>query len=360
MTPDTPTARPVAPFSEKSFYLSEFRGRTLAIAVGAADLSAPAPLEGVLKELEGNATRVVLLASEAQRTDRFAAGDAVPAAAPRLEGAVWRRLRQAPRSVVAVGADEPFAAACRRVVLRLGVAKLVWLDRAGSLARPNGQRLSFVDLEELRRLLAEPKRLGGRAELLREIELMLEAGLPAVNVCGLAGVAEDLFTYAGVGTLFTRERYVRVRALGLDDFDAAYDLICRGVEEGYLAPRSPEGVERILAGAFGAFVEDRHLAGIAALLPYEAARAAEVASIYTLTRFLGEGVGAHLVAHALARAREAACAYVFACTTSPPVVRFFERNGFRRASPEELPEEKWAATDPERRARLSCLRCDLD
>ena len=28
-------------FSEKSFYLSEFRGRTLAIAVPAADLGAP-------------------------------------------------------------------------------------------------------------------------------------------------------------------------------------------------------------------------------------------------------------------------------------------------------------------------------
>ena len=38
-------------FSEKSFYLSEFRGRTLAIAVPAADLGQPGPLEAVLKEL---------------------------------------------------------------------------------------------------------------------------------------------------------------------------------------------------------------------------------------------------------------------------------------------------------------------
>src|SRR5262245_28321261 len=41
-------------FSEKSFYLAEFRGRTLAIAVPAADLGAPAPLAAVLKELEAN------------------------------------------------------------------------------------------------------------------------------------------------------------------------------------------------------------------------------------------------------------------------------------------------------------------
>ena len=39
----TPEAevRPGSAFSEKSFYLSEFRGRTLAIAVPAADLGAP-------------------------------------------------------------------------------------------------------------------------------------------------------------------------------------------------------------------------------------------------------------------------------------------------------------------------------
>ena len=37
-------SRASSAFSEKSFYLSEFRGRTLAIAVPAADLGAPGPL----------------------------------------------------------------------------------------------------------------------------------------------------------------------------------------------------------------------------------------------------------------------------------------------------------------------------
>ena len=57
---------------------------------------------------------------------------------------------------------------------------------------------------------------------------MLEAGLPAVNICSAEGLAEELFTYAGSGTLFTRDRYMSVRRLGIDDFDAAHDLIHRG------------------------------------------------------------------------------------------------------------------------------------
>jgi len=187
----------------------------------------------------------------------------------------------------------------------------------------------------------------------------LRAGVPAVNVCSLEALDDELFTYAGSGTLFTRERYVEVRDLGIDDFDAAQDLVRRGAAEGYLAPRSQEDVDAILAGGFGAFVDTRHLAGIAALLTGYGDDAAELASLYALTRFLGEGVGGHLVAFALERARELRRRYVFACTTSERVGAFFARNGFREVSPDELPAAKWADYDAERRARVRCFRFDL-
>ena len=179
-------------------------------------------------------------------------------------------------------------------------------------------------------------------------------------MCSAEGLGEELFTYAGSGTLFTRERYVAVRRLGLDDYDAAAHLIARGVAEGYLAPRSPEQVERVLANGLGAFVEGAHLAGIGALVEHPGSGAAEIASLYTLTRFVGEGVGGHLVSAALDRARERGCDTVFACTTSDRVVDFFERNGFRRTGQEDVPREKWDDYDPERRARIICVRRDVD
>ena len=102
------------------------------------------------------------------------------------------------------------------------------------------------------------------------------------------------------------------------------------------------------------------MSGIGALLVDEGTRAAEIASMYTLTRFLGEGVGGHLVAYAHARARERKLEYVYACTTSERVGAFFERHAFRVAGPVEVPATKWRGYDPDRRTRLACYRLDLE
>jgi amino-acid N-acetyltransferase len=348
-------------FSEKSFYLSEFRGRTLAIAVPAADLGQPGPLEAVLKELEEGGSRVVVISTQRSPLEGVLGLRVLSAALPRLEAEIWRAFALAPRVGVAVAGSQAFAPACREIVLRLGVGKLVWIDREGGLLNPDGTRESFVDRAELEALLVSGSAGANarRVALLREVEEALDSGIAAVNVCTLEGLADELFTYGGSGTLFTRERYVVVRRLGLDDYDAADDLISRGVAEGYLAPRPPQEIERVLTSGFGAFVEGRHLAGIGALLAIPSARAAELASVYTLTRFLGEGIGAHLIRHALERARALGCEYVFACTVSDRVAGFFERNGFRRVGPGEIPAEKWRDYDPERRAAVRCLRCDL-
>ncbi len=357
--PDEPPSPP--PFSEKGFYLEEFHGKTLAIAVPAAELRDPRVLLEVVDELARNETYVILLSTERSALDPLTGGHVLSMATPRLEGTVWRRLQASFRVGLVVAGSLAFAPACREAVLRLGIGKLVWIDRDGGIVRGSGERVSFVHLGELRELLAAgAPRNERRAALLREVEAMLAAGVPAVNVCTLDGLPDELFTYAGSGTLFTHERYIMVRKLGIDDFDAASDLIARGTSEGYLAPRSEEQLDAVLATGFGAFVEGQHLAGIGALLPDEGTRSAEIGSLYTLTRFLGEGVGGHLVAYALARARERGLAFVYACTTSERVGAFFERHHFRAVGPDEVPAAKWRGYDPERRARVRCYRMDLE
>ncbi|MBW2312761.1 MAG: GNAT family N-acetyltransferase [Deltaproteobacteria bacterium] len=338
-----------AAFSEKAFYLQEFRGRTLLFAVPSRDLGdASGGLAAVLDELTAHAARCVVIASDAAGLEKLVGSTPLEGGDPGLPGEVWRRLRQRPRVGVVCG-DAPLGASVREVAVRLGATKLVILDPAGGWVRPDGSQASFVGLEELGRSA------GPRQGLVEDVRALLEAGVPAVNLCSQAGLADELFTYAGSGTLFTRERYVTVRRLGLDDFDAAADLVARGVEEGYLAPRTPEEVDSVLASGFGAFVEGVHLAGIGALVAHAGGRTGEIGSLYTLTRFLGEGVGAHLVAFAMEEAARRGLERVFACTTSERVVAFFERNGFERVASDALPAEKWAAYDRARRARLLCL-----
>ena len=91
----------VEPFSEKGFYLNEFRGRTLAIAARAEDLRRPASLEALLTELEANTTRVVLLSTEKPALEALLGAAALAASEPRFEGEVWRALSRAPHVGVA-------------------------------------------------------------------------------------------------------------------------------------------------------------------------------------------------------------------------------------------------------------------
>jgi len=341
-------------FSEKDFYVGEFRGRTLGLLLPTAGAASSPALHDTLRELSLNAIRVVLVAGPQPESAGLGCAR-VAIAEDRMEGRAWRELRRSGRVLIETPGDP--ARGLVGVAERLGLFKVIRLTGIGGLCDADGRRRSFIDRGELPGLLAaatEPMR-----GLLGEVEALLAAGVPSVNLCTVEGLRDELFTYSGSGTLFTRERYIDVRRFGVDDYDAADDLIARGAAEGYLAPRPPEAVDLILADGFGAFVEGRHLAGIGALRRTAGADAGEVASLYTLTRFEGEGVGSHLVRYAIARAGELGLAYVYACTTSPRVGEFFQRLGFRAVDHHEVPAEKWQAYDLERRRRLTCYRHDL-
>ena len=183
----------------------------------------------MIEELVRNETNVVLLSTERSVLDPLVGGHVLSMATPRLEGTVWRQLRESFRLGLVVAGSLAFAPACREAIVRLGISKLVWIDRDGGIVRPSGERVSFVHLAELREILAAgAPRNERRAALLREVEAMLVAGVPAVNVCTLEGLSDELFSYAGSGTLFTEQRYVVERQLGLDDYDPASDLVARG------------------------------------------------------------------------------------------------------------------------------------
>lgn len=344
-------------FSERDFYLREFRGRTLAVVAERDEDLREASVADSLAMLREHGGRAIVVGSSKPGLELHAACVG-PADGPRLEGDLWRALAASP--IQAVHLEGPgFAAQVRALMTRLRLFKVVWLDPDGGLRSQQG-RHSFVHLDELQGLLAEGGRGLATAErmpLWQQVTALLEVGVPAVNVCSAAGLTDELFTYSGSGTLFTRERYVSVRRLSIDDYDGAHDLCRRGVEEGYLAPRSAAEIDRVLASAFGAFVEDRDLAGIGALLRWE--DVGEISSLYTLTRFLGEGIGQHLVGFALDLARREGLTAVFACTTSPRVGAFFEGLGFRPAEFAELPAEKWKGYDPARRDAVRCFLHDL-
>lgn len=370
MKPVTPPAR--APFSERDFYLAEFRGRSLALALPEDPPMGPddrAVVEGVLADLAANRTTVILIAEDSALLCELSGEAGVEATGADWVGRVWRRSQQGSAVGLVGGPGEALPALCSRVVRELRVAKLVWLGRRGILWLDGERRRSLVSLAGIGRqaraaesAISPGDAAEGRAvaRLLREFERMISGGVSSVSACLPGGLADELFTYAGSGTFYAPEGYTEVRRLGLDDFDAAEALIRHGIDEGFLLERSEEQIEGALAGGIGAFVEGRYLAGICALLPHPEDGAGEIASLYALTRFVGEGVGVHLVRHAVERARQQGMRYVFACTTSERVEAFFLRLGFSNAKREDLPPSKWAGYSLERLERARCLRMNLD
>jgi amino-acid N-acetyltransferase len=382
-------------FLEKSFYLDEFHEKTLllAIAPGQASEGEVASLLGTVRELVRAEVRLVLAVAEADmarrlegRFRRLAAASrsetlAAEAESPRRRtivvdaGAedpdvrslmrVWSLLRAGPIAVVKLPDAEWMVLADYAVKLasRLKVHKLVLVDPQGGVGV--GGPMSFLDESVLATLLgagqAEWIGLGHRRPLIQAIREGLLAGIPSINLCALGGLARELFTYEGSGTLFTLEDYCRVERLGIDDFREVERLIERGQREGFLKIRSRDEIGEILFTGFGATIASGHLAGVGSLLcdRYKEHRMAEIVALYTVNRFKGEGVGAKLLARLLEEARARGLASVFACTTEERAAQFFARQGFCAVAPSDVPAAKWIDYDPERMGRLLVLRLDL-
>jgi N-acetylglutamate synthase-like GNAT family acetyltransferase len=399
MTPDR--------FGEKEFYLDEFRAHTLCFAVPIADCERAGGFESlaaIIRDLIGNDTRVIILLgvdlteqSVAAWTTRvrrrlqpLVVSEQTASSFPTVRGRrslsplfldlthgtdldteralrlemFWQILRAGPL-IVGLVEHQRLVDVAQRLTTRLRVLKLVIVEAAGGVATPQGGALSFMDDAMLTAVLqtgeAEWAGLQGRRQTLQAIQVALRGGVRAVNLCTLDGLAHELFTYEGSGTLFTLADYCHVERLGIDDFEEVERLLQRGQREGYLKDRSPDEIARILLEGYGAQIDSGHLAGVCGLETdaYQAQRAGEIVGLYTITRFKGEGVGVRLVDRVMQDAQEAGLRYVFAVTIDSRAQVFFERRGFRLVAPEHVPPAKWIGYDENRRQQVKVLRYDL-
>ncbi len=378
-------------FGEKDFYLEEFRGRSVLIAMAPTPSTARpdlGPLVETVADLVRNGTRVLLWwpagdklaerrlvaalmrARQRQRRGRrttvrrlrLAPSALAGPAAELLRGTLWAVLRRERLCLLVVDEAVSFPRPAAVLAGALRVAKLVLVDARGGLLPQGPARLSFVDENVLETLLrqgeAEWSGLGDRRGLLVAVREALRGGVESVNLCAPEGVAQELFTYAGSGTLFTPGDYCHVEPLGLDDFAQADRLLTRGQREGMLKFRTAEERAQVLAVGYGATIWPRHLAGVAGLLtaPYTAEHAGEIVGLYTITRFKGEGVGERLVARLLTDAGHRDLDYVFACAIDERAQQFFARLEFERVTTADVPAAKWLGYDRRRQERVAVFR----
>jgi amino-acid N-acetyltransferase len=379
---------PALPFAEKVFFLDEFHDTTFFFALHAADLAAEIDVQELVEvcsALLTNETRVLLLIEVGgnprdrggvemvvDRLSKQLAHRASPIDVAKKMSEVsrlariWAVLRTYPLFVGIWPFQMPlsFISGVQQLAVRLKVYKLILLDPAGGVSI-GGNRLSFMNGPVLAELLrqgeAEWAGLGERRPLLETVRAVLEGGVSSVSLCPLNGLARELFTYEGCGTLFTLTDYCRVERLGIDDFHEIEKLLERGEREGYLKARTAGEISQLLLHGYGARLgtDPGELAGFCALLPYPEENAAEIVGLYTITRFQGEGIGSRLVARMIAEGEQRGISYLFASTTQEGAQRLFERHGFHRVAAEDVAAAKWRGYDSERKHRVTVYRKQL-
>lgn len=369
--------------AEKDFYLKEFRGKSLLFTLRTKDITAPRDREmvqEVLRTLVLNETRVILLVeTDASTPDRQTVEELHTQLSHVLDGIpapvllspesdedqrcliILETLRTVPVFMGLWPAQARLSAlqSVQRLANRLTVHKLVILDPQGGLTA-SGAPLSFLNgshLEELQAHGARGELPHERRQQLETARLALEGGVASVSLCSPANLAKELFTYEGCGTFFTLTDYCQAERLALDDFPEAEQLIQRGEQEGALKKRTPSEISQLLLHGYGARLgKERDLVGLCALLPYADDNAGEIAGLYTLKRFHGEGIGSRLVGKALTEGQTRGLAYVFACTNQEGARRLFERFEFHQVTPDAVPAAKWRAYAPERKRAVSVYR----
>lgn len=363
------------PAVERAFYEAEFAGATIVVSLGEPDDAITGSLSSAARSLALGHARLVVVLGTATREP--VSGGPLPAALAEVLGRaplvledpdgepdpdwfadLWLAITDHSAVVVEVAPGLECEVAAT-LAAELRALKLVVTDPGGGWGLPPR---SFADLTTHREAMIA--QLGGRREgrVVRAVLDALEGGVTNVNLCRAADIDEELFTFDGVGTLFTSGSYVELGPLRVDDLPAVERLVGEGIADGVLRPRSRHEIARLATTGLGVrVIGSGHLAGIVGLEtePYAAERMGEVACLYTVSRFSGAGAGGLLVDGLVERAEEAGLAGVFAVTVSDAAGEFFVRKGFAEVGHDEVPAAKWATYDADRKGRARAFLCRL-
>ncbi|CCQ16424.1 GCN5-related N-acetyltransferase [Rhodococcus sp. AW25M09] len=348
------------PVPERDFFIEEFRGVTIVVALPVLSSAALETVARTVGEFGTRDTRFIFVVPT----------DGVPSttAAVRgraLEGStVWNDetvadlwLATADSECVVVGAEASAVARTAGFVsASVRASKTVLTDPGGGWGSPPR---SFADIDVHRERLASHLAERGLDDFLPAAQEALAGGAYSVNLCRAEDLEFELLTFDGRGTVLTQGRYLHLAALQVDDFPAIEALVAQGVHEGVLKPRSRIEIARMAVGGLGARVlRTGHLAGIVGLEVdrYAGTGFGEVSGLITVAEFSGLGAGGLLMDGLVEICRTRGIANLFAVTVSAEAAEFFTRRGFREVGRQDVPAAKWEGYDAD---RLEVARCFL-
>lgn len=165
----------------------------------------------------------------------------------------------------------------------------------------------------------------------------------------------ELYSRDGVGTLVTAGNYEGLRTATIDDIGGIMELISPLEQQGVLVRRSREQLELDIKD-FSVIERDSMIIACAALFLFPEEKSAELACLAVHPDYQRHGRGNDLMEHIEWQARKQHIEKLFTLTTQ--TTHWFLERGFREVSPDDLPVEKKALYNYQRKSKALCLTLD--
>lgn len=159
----------------------------------------------------------------------------------------------------------------------------------------------------------------------------------------------ELFTHDGSGCMVTADKLERMRPASIDDVGGIIQLIEPLEADGTLVRRNREMLEREI-GRFTVLEHDQIVIGCAALYPFPATNAGELACLVVKPEYQNTGHGEKLMQAIEMQARNVGMQNIFLLTTR--AAQWFVERGYREESIDTLPEQRRDLYNFQRRSKV--------
>ena len=218
--------------------------------------------------------------------------------------------------------------------------KLIFFSPYSGLRDKDGELITELSLPQLQDYMTEHKDIDtGLKGLLNISGRAVRSGVSRVHFlpCNQDGaLLEELFTHDGIGMMLASSDIENLREANQDDVGGILQLTMPLEEEGILAARGQDVIERDIQ-RFSVIEHDRVLFGCAALFPFPNG-VGELACLAVDPDVQGSGDGERLLKRIEMRAKQENIKKLFVLTTRTE--HWFLKRGFKRATVDDLPEER--------------------
>jgi len=164
-------------------------------------------------------------------------------------------------------------------------------------------------------------------------------------------ILREVFTALGQGTMIYTDEFEDIRPMRSEDIPEVLRVMEPSISAGILVQRDEDYMLRMYEH-FAVYVADGAVRGCCALVPY-GSQHAEIAGLAVDQNFAHLGIGNKLLSYFRNVAHERSIRHLFLLTTQTG--DYFESIGFRQASLEQLPPERQASYNPQRKSRIYIL-----